>query len=254
MDIQGLPILLTGAASGIGAKTAKTLSELGAKLALCDVKEDELKTVATETNSFYTTCDVTSENSVEKAIQATKENLGTPRVCINCAGIIIGSRIVSKNGPMSFDNFKKVIDVNLSGSFNVMRLIASEMMQLDPINNDGERGLIINTASIAAFEGQIGQVAYSASKAGVIGMTLPAAREFSKFGIRVVAIAPGLIQTPMLEGLPEKAYQSLVSSTLFPKRLGLPEEFAKLSAHIIDNPLINGEVIRLDGGVRLQAV
>lgn len=252
MDIKNLPIIITGAASGIGAGTARYLASIGAKLALCDINKDAIDKLALETNSIAIPLDVTNEQDTEKAIKDIKNKLGNIRACINCAGIIIGSRIVNKDGPMQLADFKKVIDVNLTGSFNIMRLVADIMIQQEPINDSQEQGVIINTASIAAFEGQIGQAAYSASKAGIVGLTLPAAREFAKFGIRVNAIAPGLIKTPMLESLPEKAYDSLINSTVFPKRLGTSEEFAKLSAHIIENPLINGEVIRLDGGIRLQ--
>jgi len=199
------------------------------------------------------TCDVSSASSVEQALSDTITRAGVPRICISCAGIAPARRMVGKEGPMPLAEFKQVIDVNLIGTFNVMRVIAAAMSQLLPIGEAQERGVIINTASIAAFEGQIGQTAYSASKGGVVAMTLPAARELAQFGIRVNTIAPGLIATPMLLNMPQEVQDSLASTVPFPKRLGKPEEFSSLVLHIIENCLLNGEVIRLDGALRMQA-
>lgn len=251
MDIKDLPIVITGAASGMGQATARYLANLGAKVTLLDVNTETIEKLANEIGGLALYCDVTSEENVKSALSELKNKFGSLRVCVNCAGVIVAKRLVGKKGPMSLDDFNKAISVNLIGSFNMMRLCA-EFMQHQELLNKEERGLIINTASIAAFEGQIGQVAYSASKGGVVGMTLPAARELASCGIRVVAVAPGLIETPMLTSLPDAAQQQLLDSTIFPKRLGKPEEYSKLIAHIIDNQLINGEVIRLDGGVRLN--
>ena len=185
------------------------------------------------------------------ALRSVKATMGIPRVCIICAGIAPACRIVGKEGPMSLDAFRDVINVNLVGSFNVMRLIAKEMMTLTPIGESDERGVIIMTASIAAFEGQVGQAAYSASKAGVVGLTLPGAREFAQFGIRVNTIAPGLVATPLLLNMPKEVQDSLSESVPFPKRLGKPHEFAHLASHIVENEMLNGTVIRLDGALRM---
>jgi NAD(P)-dependent dehydrogenase (short-subunit alcohol dehydrogenase family) len=253
MEITGLPIIVTGGGSGMGAETAKTLANLGAKVAVLDINQSAVGTVANEIDGIGLQCDVTSEESVKTALKLIIEKIGAPRVCVNCAGIIVGSRLVSRQGPMSLEDFRRCIDVNLIGTFNVMRLVSEIMMPLEPLNEDGERGVMINTSSIAAFEGQIGQVAYSASKGGVAAMTLPVARELAKFGIRVVAVAPGLIETPMLTNMPPDAQKSLVETTVFPKRLGKPSEFANFIAHIIQNLLLNGEIVRLDGAVRLTA-
>ncbi len=226
--------IITGAASGLGKATASLLQAQGYEVVGLDLP-----------------CDVTNVEHIESAVAKTLQAFGNIRVCVNCAGVITGERIIGFEAPMPLDHFKRVIDVNLVGTFNVMRCVSFAMRNLPPLNEDGERGVIINTASIAAFEGQLGQVAYSASKSGVIGMTLPAAREFAQFGIRVVAIAPGLFQTPMMENVPEKAQEKLKQSTLFPKRLGQAEEFAHSVLDIINNPMYNGCTLRLDGGVRL---
>ena len=251
MDIKDLSIAITGAASGMGQATARYLAKLGAKITLLDLNTESIEKLADEIKGMALYCDVTNEENVRLAIDEIKGKFGSLRVCINCAGVIVAKRLVGKKGAMPLDDFNKAININLVGSFNMMRLCA-EMMQQQELLNDEERGLIINTASIAAFEGQVGQVAYSASKGGVVAMTLPAARELADSGIRVVAIAPGLIETPMLTSLPDAAQQQLLDSTIFPKRLGKAEEYSKLVAHVIDNRLINGEVIRLDGGVRLS--
>lgn len=251
MNIQGNIAIISGGGSGMGAETGRYLSSLGAKVAILDINEEAGQTIAKEINCLFVKCDVTSENSAEQALQRVTDQLGAPRICINCAGIAPGKRVVGMDGPMPLQDFKKVIDINLLGTFNIMRLAASVMAVLSPSDETKERGVIINTASIAAYEGQIGQVAYSASKAGICGMTLPAARELAQFGIRVMTIAPGLIHTPLFDGLSEQVRDSLAGNIPFPKRLGFPNEYAKLVQHIIENVLLNGEVIRLDGGLRL---
>lgn len=251
MKIQNSIAVISGGSSGIGAETAHFLSNAGAKVAILDVNKEAGEKIANKINGLYVFCDVTDENSAEQAFKNITTVLGPPRICINCAGIAPAKRMVGMDGPMPLGDFKKVIDINLIGTFNTMRLAASVMAVLSPMDETNERGVIINTASIAAYEGQIGQVAYSASKAGICGMTLPAARELAQFGIRVVTIAPGLIHTPLFDGLSEAVRDSLAANIPFPKRLGYPREYASLAAHIIENPLLNGEVIRLDGGLRL---
>jgi len=252
MDIKGLSAIVTGGGSGMGAETARHLAKAGAKVALLDINAANVAGVAKEIGGIGLACDVTNEESAKAALAAASNAHGPVRILINCAGIAPAARIVGKEGPHDLAFFSKIIGVNLIGTFNMLRLAAAEMSVADALNDTGERGVIINTASVAAFEGQIGQAAYSASKGGVVGMTLPAARELARFGIRVVTIAPGLIGTPMLTGMPKDVQDSLIATTIFPKRLGLPEEYAKLALHIIDNAMINGETIRLDGAVRLQ--
>ena len=253
MDIKGLAAIVTGGGSGMGAETARHLAKAGAKVAVLDINKANVETVAKEIGGIALECDVSSEASAKAAMDAAKKAHGPVRILMNCAGVAPAARVVGKEGPHDLNLFSKVIGVNLVGSFNMLRLAAAEMSGLEPLNDTGERGIIINTASVAAYEGQIGQAAYSASKGGIVGMTLPAARELSRFGIRVVTIAPGLIGTPMLLSMPKEVQDSLVATTLFPKRLGKPEEFAKLALHIIENAMINGETIRLDGAVRLAA-
>lgn len=252
MEITGAIALVTGGGSGMGAQTARQLAKQGAQVVVFDVNEEAAKQIAKEINGFGFKCDVSDNNNIENAYALVKEQCGIPRICINCAGIGVAARVIGKEGPMRPGLFEKSIQINLVGTFNMLRLVASDIATLQAVNSDGERGIIINTASIAAFEGQVGQVGYSASKGGITSMTLPLAREMARFGIRVVTIAPGLIDTPMMSALPESVKASLIDSTIFPKRLGRPEEFAKLVLHIIDNVLINGEVIRLDGAIRLQ--
>jgi len=251
MDIKGLSAIVTGGGSGMGAETARVLAKAGAKVAVLDVNKAGIETVAKEINGVAIECDVTSEASAMAALEAAKKVHGPVRILISCAGIAPGARIVGKEGPHDLAFFTKVINVNLIGTFNMLRLAAAEMSVLEPLNETGERGLIINTASVAAYEGQIGQAAYSASKGGVVALTLPAARELSRFGIRVVTIAPGLIETPMLGGMSAEVQESLIATTIFPKRLGKAAEYAKLVLHVCDNAMINGETIRLDGAVRL---
>jgi NAD(P)-dependent dehydrogenase (short-subunit alcohol dehydrogenase family) len=251
MEIKGIAAVITGGGSGMGAETARFLARAGAKVAVLDINADAVRAVARETGGLGIVCDVTSDESVTAALKQAKETHGAARIAISCAGIAPGMRVVGRDGPHSLDFFSKVINVNLVGTFNLLRLAAADMSALEPLDETGERGVIINTASIAAYEGQIGQAAYAASKGGVVGMTLPAARELAKFGIRVVTIAPGLMATPMLAGMSQDVQDSLIAGTVFPKRLGTAAEFAKLALHVIDNALINGETIRLDGAVRL---
>ncbi len=251
MDIRNQTAIVTGGASGLGAATAKALAAAGAKVIILDTNIELGEQTAQEFNAFAIKCDVSNETSVEQALSILKQRFGLPRVLVNCAGIGGSARIVGKNGPLSLDEFEKVIRVNLVGTFNMIRLVAAEMMQTEPMD-DQERGVIISTSSVAAFEGQIGQAAYAASKGGITSLTLPAAREFAQFGIRVNTIAPGLFMTPLLRGLSEEAQKSLAASIPFPKRLGGAEEFADLVLHLIKNRYINGEVIRIDGAMRMQ--
>lgn len=251
MDIKNQAAIVTGGGSGMGAEVARHLAKSGAKVAVLDLNKANAEAVAKEIGGLAIECDVSSEASAKAAIDTAKAAHGSVRILMNCAGIAPAARVVGKEGPHDLAFFSKVINVNLVGTFNMLRLAAAEMSALEPMNDSGERGVIINTASVAAYEGQIGQAAYSASKGGVVGMTLPAARELARFGVRVVTIAPGLIGTPMLLNMPQEVQDSLVATTLFPKRLGKPEEFAKLALHIVDNAMINGETIRLDGAVRL---
>ena len=251
MNVKGHGALVTGGGSGLGAEAARFLAAAGAKVTVLDVNEDGVTAVGEEIGGLGVVCDVTSAESAEAAVAEARERHGPARVLVNCAGIAPAKRIVGKGGPMPLEEFLKVINVNLVGSFNMMRLAAADMMAQDPLD-DGERGVIISTASVAAFEGQLGQVAYASSKAGVIGMTLPAAREFAKVGIRVNTIAPGLIATPMLLTMPEEVQENLASQVPFPRRFGRSDEFARLVMHLIENAMINGENIRLDGAMRMQ--
>ncbi len=253
MEIKNSVAIVTGGASGMGAATARELHKAGAKVAIFDANRDAAKKMATAIRGLAVLCDVTQSESVEKAVKETEAKLGPIRICVNCAGIVQSKRMVGKEGPLSLEAFRQVIEVNLVGTFNVMRMVAAAMIPFPPWGESNERGVIINTASVAAFEGQIGQTAYSASKGGIVALTLPAARELAQFGIRVVTIAPGLVDTPMFDQLPPDARAMLADSVPFPKRLAHPEEYAKLAAHIIDNEMINGEVIRLDGALRMQA-
>lgn len=250
-NIKGKIAVITGAASGMGAATARLLAEQGVQVMLLDRNETSVRKVAENLNAEAFVCDVTNAEQSVEVIEHIKNRFGAASICVNCAGIAPGARVVGRDGAMALEDFSAVVQINLIGTFNMMRLAAAMMSQSETLDEE-ERGVIINTASIAAYEGQIGQVAYSASKAGVIGMTLPAAREFARFGVRVVTIAPGLIETPMLSNMPSKVQEALHASTVFPKRLGQAQEFADLVLHIIENPMLNGSVIRLDGAVRLQ--
>lgn len=253
METHNTTAIVSGGASGMGAATARLLSKAGIKVALFDKNMNEAAKVATEINGIAVDCDVTNEQSVMDAVKFAADKLGPARICINCAGIIKSRRMINQQGPMPLDEFRQVIEVNLIGTFNLIRIAAANMIPLDVIGDDNERGVIINTASVAAYEGQIGQTAYSASKGGIVGLTLPAARELAQFGIRVMTIAPGLVDTPMFDKLTTEARAALVSAVPFPKRLAYPKEFAQLVLHIIENPMLNGEVIRLDGALRMQS-
>ena len=251
MNLENLPVLVTGGGSGMGAVTAQMLSGRGARVAVLDRDIDAARKTAQQIDGMAIEADVSSAQSVEAALQQIVDEWGAPRVAVSCAGIAPASRIVGREGPHDLDLFQQVININLVGTFNVLRLCAARMAELEPLSESGSRGVIINTASVAAYEGQIGQAAYSSSKGGVVALTLPAAREFSRFGVRVMTIAPGLIGTPMLLNMPDEVQQSLAGQVPFPSRFGKPEEFADLVSHIIDNEMLNGEVIRLDGAIRL---
>jgi NAD(P)-dependent dehydrogenase (short-subunit alcohol dehydrogenase family) len=253
MDAQGLPAIVTGGGSGLGAGTARALAEAGAKVAVLDINKAAADEIAAEIGGVAVQCDVSNAAEGEAAIAAAREVHGPVAICINCAGIGTSGRIVGRDGPMNLDQFARVININLIGTFNIMRLAAADMMTREA-NGGGERGIVVNTASVAAYEGQIGQAAYSASKGGVVGMTLPAAREFARNGIRVLAIAPGLFATPMLMSLPENVQESLASTLPFPSRFGTPAEYASLVMHMVSNPIMNGEVVRLDSAIRLAPI
>ena len=250
MDCKGHAAIVTGGGSGLGAATGAALAAAGAKVALLDVNLDGAKSVAAKIGGLAVRCDVTDSDGATAAVKEARDKHGVARILINCAGIGTPRRIVGRDGPMPLAEFEKVIKVNLIGTFNLMRLFAADL-QGQPALDDGERGVIISTASVAAYEGQIGQAAYSASKGGVVALTMPAAREFSQFGIRVNAIAPGIFATPMLASLPDEAQQSLAAQVPFPKLLGKPEQYAELAMHIISNRYLNGEVIRIDGAMRM---
>ena len=252
MNLDGKAALITGGASGLGAATARMLSERGASVALLDMDEDAARAVAGPIGGLAIACDVTDASRAEQAVAAARAEHGEAAILVNCAGIAPAQRVVGRDGPMPLADFAHVIQVNLVGTFNLIRLAAAGMTAREPEADGGERGVIVNTASVSAFEGQIGQAAYSASKAGVAGMTLPIARELARFGVRVMTIAPGLMSTPMLHGMPEEVQKSLGAQVPFPSRLGRPEEYAALVVHIVENPMLNGEVIRLDGAIRMQ--
>lgn len=251
MDINGISVAITGGASGLGAGVAKLLASKGAKVGILDLNAELGEALAKDIGATFARCDVSDEASAIAALDALEAKNGTARVLVNCAGIGTASRIVGRDGPHSLTAFERVIRVNLIGTFNMMRLAAHRMQVLEPMA-DGERGVIISTASVAAFEGQIGQAAYAASKGGIVAMTLPAAREFSKVGIRVNTIAPGLFKTPLMNELPDEIQASLGASIPFPSRLGSAEDFAKLAASMIEMSYLNGETVRLDGALRMQ--
>ena len=251
MTPEGIAALVTGGGSGLGAATARALAAAGAKVAVLDIDEGKAQAVADEVGGIALACDVADANSAEAAVAAARDAHGPAGLCINCAGIGPAARIVGRDGPMPLDAFSRVIQINLIGTFNLLRLAAADMAKRDP-NDEGERGVIVNTASVAAFEGQIGQAAYAASKGGVAALTLPAARELARFGVRVLTIAPGLFETPMLMGLPQPVQDSLAATLPFPPRLGRPAEFAALVLHMVQNPVLNGEVVRLDSALRMQ--
>ncbi len=250
MHPSGYAALVTGGGSGLGRATAAKLAALGAKVAILDINVAAAKEVAAKIGGIAIACDVVDGEQTAAAIAQARDRFGPARILINCAGIAPARRVVGRDGPMPLEDFVRVINVNLVGTFNAIRLAAHAMSTLDPLE-DGERGVIVSTASVAAYDGQIGQAAYSASKGGVVSMMLPIARELSQFGIRLCAIAPGIFNTPMVSGMPEEVQQSLAASIPFPKALGRPEQYADLALHIIENRYLNGEVIRLDGAVRL---
>jgi NAD(P)-dependent dehydrogenase (short-subunit alcohol dehydrogenase family) len=253
MEIKNTAAIITGGASGMGAATARILAKAGAKVALLDINQEHAQKIANEIGGIAFACDVTNAESVAAAIKAAAEKHGPARICVNCAGIVHSRRMINKEGPMPLDEFNRVIQINLIGTYNVMRLAAADMIPLPALGESKERGIIINTASVAAYEGQIGQTAYSSSKGAIVGLTLPAARELAQFGIRVMTIAPGLVDTPMFDKIPPEARASLAEMVPFPKRLAHPEEYGKLAMHIIENEMLNGEVIRMDGAIRMQA-
>jgi NAD(P)-dependent dehydrogenase (short-subunit alcohol dehydrogenase family) len=251
MLLENAVAIVTGGASGLGAATAKLLREKGMVVAIVDIDQDKLNDYAVSIGANGYRVDVTDSAAAASFFDLVENELGVPKILVNCAGVATPSRILGKQGLMPLDFFQKIININLIGSFNMLRLAAEKMIKLEA-DSDGQRGVIISTASIAAYEGQIGQSAYAASKAGIVGMTLPAAREFASLGIRVNAIAPGVFHTPLVAGLPQEVQDSLAANIPNPKRLGRPEEFAKLVWHIIENQYINGETIRIDGSLRMQ--
>ncbi|TKC82912.1 3-hydroxyacyl-CoA dehydrogenase [Trinickia terrae] len=250
MEIRGNAFLVTGGASGLGAATARLLAEHGGKVVVADLNESAGTALAKEIGGVFVKCDVTREEDAAQAVAAATE-LGALSGLVNCAGVAPAVKTVGKDGPHPLDAFAKTISINLIGTFNVLRLAAAAMAKNEP-NANGERGVIVNTASVAAFDGQIGQAAYAASKAGVAGMTLPVARDLSRNAIRVMTIAPGIFETPMLLGMPQEVQDALGAMVPFPPRLGKPVEYAMLVKQILDNPMLNGEVIRLDGAIRMQ--
>jgi NAD(P)-dependent dehydrogenase (short-subunit alcohol dehydrogenase family) len=250
MQLKNQAAIVTGGASGLGAATARRLAKEGAKVAVCDINAKLAETVAAEIGGVAVACDVADGASAEAAIAAAAKAHGPARVLVNCAGIGVAKRVIGREGPMPLADFDRVIKINLIGSFNMLRLATAAMSTLEPLSG-GERGVVISTASVAAYDGQIGQAAYSASKGGIVAMTLPIARELAQFGIRVLAIAPGLFLTPLLAGLPQEAQDSLAAAIPFPRRLGDPNEFASLVMQMIDNAYLNGEVVRLDASLRM---
>jgi len=251
MNLQGVAALVTGGGSGLGAATARALAQKGARVAVLDINEAGAASVAAEIGGLGLRCDITDTASVLAALAAAAEAHGPARVLMNVAGIGGAKRLIAKDGtPMPIEDFQRIINVNLVGTFNMIRLTAAAMVKLEPLQ-DGARGVIVNTASVAAYDGQIGQEAYAASKGGLVSLTLPLARDLAQFGVRVATIAPGLFLTPLLHELPAEVQQSLAAAIPFPKRLGQPEEFAELALHIAQNGHLNGEVIRLDGALRM---
>jgi len=251
MKIEGQAALVTGGGSGLGEAVARELARLGAKVAVLDLNGEGAARVAADVGGLACRCDITDTASVTAALDAAEAVHGPARIVMNIAGIGTAKRVVQKDGsPAPLEDFERVVRINLIGTYNVIRLAAARVAKLDPLA-DGERGVIVNTASVAAFDGQVGQEAYSASKGGIVGMTLPLARDLAQWGVRVCTIAPGLFATPLMKQLPEEVQASLAASIPFPKRLGQPEEFAALAAHIVANGHLNGEVIRLDGALRM---
>jgi len=253
MRLEDSAFLISGGASGLGAACAREFTAAGAAAVIADLNQEAGERVAAECGprARFVATDVTDGESVRRAVEAAQEAFGGLRGALNCAGVAIAERVLGKEGPHALDRFARVVQVNLIGTFNVIRLAAEAIARAEPLGASGERGVIINTASVAAFDGQIGQVAYAASKGGVVAMTLPIARELARYGIRVMTIAPGIFDTPMLAGLREPARLSLAQQVPFPQRLGDPAEYAALARHIVENEMLNGEVIRLDGAIRM---
>ena len=251
MDFKDVPAIITGGGSGLGAATAKLFSEAGAKVAILDINKSKAEKFAESIGASVYKCDVSDEASAKEAVAAAEGELGPIGITISCAGIGWVSKVYGKNGPHPLNMFEKVINVNLIGTFNIMRYAAESMAKRDP-NEGGERGVIVNTSSVAAFDGQMGQIAYSASKGGVVAMTLPAARDLARMGIRVCTICPGIFDTPMMAMTTEKVREALAAQVPFPARLGHPEDYASLAGQIVQNPYLNGETIRLDGAIRMQ--
>ncbi|MBT9598469.1 MAG: SDR family NAD(P)-dependent oxidoreductase [Vitreoscilla sp.] len=251
MKIEGQSALVTGGGSGLGEAVARELARLGAKVAVLDVNAAGAERVASQIGGLACRCDITDTASVTAALDAAEAAHGPARIVMNIAGIGTAKRVIQRDGsPAPLEDFERVVRINLVGTYNMIRLAAARIAKLEPLQ-DGERGVVVNTASVAAFDGQVGQEAYSASKGGVVGMTLPLARDLAQFGVRVCTIAPGLFATPLMKELPEEVQQNLAASIPFPKRLGQPEEFAALATHIVTNGHLNGEVIRLDGALRM---
>ncbi|WP_417520797.1 SDR family NAD(P)-dependent oxidoreductase [Marinobacter sp.] len=250
MEFNNVPAIVTGGASGLGEGAARALAAAGCKVAIFDLQKEQGEKVAADIGGIFVHCDVSSAESAEAALAAAREAHGLCGIAVNCAGIGPAAKILGRDGVMPLESFSKVIQINLIGTFNILRLAAAEMAQREP-NADGERGVIINTASVAAYEGQIGQAAYSASKGGVVGLTIQSARELAREGIRVNTIAPGLFMTPMMSGMPQEVQDSLAATLPFPKRLGEPAEFGMMVDQMVRNPILNGETIRLDCALRM---
>ncbi len=250
MQVDGNVAIITGGASGLGAGAARELAKAGGQIAIWDIQEDKGLEIAKEVGGVFCNCDVTSEESVIAAMEETKEALGVGRILVNCAGTGIAIKTSSRGEAHPLDQFQRIININLIGTFNCIRLATTAMIELEPMDH-GERGVVINTASVAAYDGQIGQAAYSASKGGIVGMTLPVARDLADKGIRVCTIAPGIFETPLLGTLPDDVRQSLANAVPFPQKLGQPSEYAQLARQIVENIMLNAETIRLDGAIRM---
>lgn len=250
MNAEGQIAIVTGAGSGLGEATARALAAKGARVAIFDVGMERAQAVAADIGGIAVKCDVSDADSGVAAMAEVQQKLGTARILVNCAGIAIGVKTIGKEGPHPLDQYRRVIEINLVGTFNMIRLFADAAAKLEPLHG-GERGVIVNTASVAAYDGQVGQAAYSASKGGVVGMTLPVARDLARSGIRVCTIAPGIFRTPMMAAMPQDVQDSLGAAVPFPSRLGEPSEYAALALHIVGNQMLNGETIRLDGAIRM---
>lgn len=250
MQISGQSMLVAGGGSGIGAAHARHFAARGARVAVLDVNAEAARAIAAEIGGLACPCDISDAHSAEAAIAAARAAHGPARILVNCAGVLSPGRILGKDGPLPLDAFRRVVEINLIGAFNLLRLAAADMAPLPPLD-DGERGVVINISSIAAYEGQIGQIAYATSKAGLAGMTLPAARDLARHGIRVLSIAPGLVETPMMAGVSDEQRAALAQSIPFPPRLADPSEIARLAEHLVENVMLNGEVVRIDGALRM---